>query len=312
MAVNIADLKVIELLAESRKIVLNEAGVNVVRVFEVDYTDAYLLNHVNPAPLDPEEILLLIWDPNSGNTTPLQIGDVHPIFNNPNTFCSYISEIRPEQVDRTVKVIVQYVPYEVDARADINGEIWEFNWSGQQQHITSTSLGQLHYPTWADTGWVIGVDGEEVQGCDVYRPTGTLKVSKKLTSYPNDSTMRDYMDAVACVNSASMAHGIIQAGEALFTGVNVVPVRRQVFLLELNFLISRQMPAVTVTLMDGDTVGPLTIGPWQYVWFRHQGKMADKEGGGKARQNGIESVHVATVYESKNFTNIFALLGPTY
>jgi hypothetical protein len=309
------DIQISELLPESRKTTLGECGISTARAFEVDYTPAYLAAHPDPDNLDPDWVAQHFYDPETGSTAPMAYRDPHPTLRGAGNAC-YVSEIKVEALDRACRVWVSYTPAAVDTKADASGWVWEFAWTSTQQHITSTTLGQMHYPAWADTGWVIGADGEEVHGCDAYRPTGTLKVSKIFTTYPTTMQIKTWMDRQACVNSDGFAGGIIAAGEALFVGFNIIPQRKGEFLVEFNFLIAKAQPAATFTLIDGSSYS-VQIGPWQYVWFRHAGKIGSKGDSGEAagqkcRQNGIESVHVATLYKSASFAAAFGFSGPRY
>lgn len=267
---------------ESRRCARTENGITVTRVFDVAHGD-------------PEEALI---------QAPVAVGDPHPVFYPP----IYVSEITCEPMGKRCRLTVKYEPE--DSEWTEHGERWEWDLAAQQSHITSVSSPskQSHYPATHDAGVAIGVDGENVNGVDVYRPSLSLKVAKKYANANLDSARAMVRTMLNTVNHAWW-HGY-ERGEVLYVGASVRRAQstETPWVLEHSFMVAKRQENVEFELLNGATVGPLNIAPWDYVWFRHA-KRIHTDGDVKIVKRGIESIHVAQVYEYTNFGN-FNFWGP--
>ncbi len=295
-------------LVESRKTSRDEKGMQTTRYFEAynDNPEFVLQNLKEPMNDDEREGL---YDP-TGN----KIEFLSPL---PDIAGLYCKSVSVEPLDNVgCRVTVVYGPQDFDQRADLDGTIWDYDFSSQNTHITSTTYGQTHAPAWADCGPVIGADGEDVNGIDVYRPAASLKIIKKYNTYPSQSERQQWTRIVASVNDNSFAG--YSAREVLFLGFKIDtqqvyrdfvgrPTGLGVWFVEFNFLIAKTQPVQAVQLLDGSTVYVQPY-PFDYIWFTHAGKIKDSDSGDgsgstkKVRQNGIVSIHIAKVYPTGSFS----------
>jgi len=246
-------------------------------------------------------------------------GDAHPSI--PTMIVEKV-DVQPDpQAPGWCLVLVRYKPKDSYVRENSYGEIWEWDLRAQEKQITSceTPGRQVHYPTAFDVGAAIGVDGDDVKGVNVYRPTGSLRVTKRLTSssgFPTDAIQK--MNALqGTVNNKEWAGYAI--GEVLFIGGSASPIRRlkgdgspadeEEWRLTYNFLLAKYQSAVSITLLDTNVVS-VAAKPWDYIWYRHVEETYETSPGGKKiKRTGIESVHVAQVYDYTTF-EVLGLKGP--
>lgn len=267
-----------DLLRESRSVTIQNSGIVATRVYRLENTN------------DPEEVPSLL------NSAGIDIGDKHP-----ELVGLYLREISVEPDVHNVKVTLEYGPDKLDAREDENGEIWEWSLATQQTHITSVDspAKQLHFPAWANVGTAIGVHEDQVDGADVYRPTGTLRITKRFDSTQITSHFRrQLIDASATVNASNWKDW--EAGEVLFLGADLAPSGPTEHRVIYNFQFARKRLPYTVFLHDGSTV-TIEPGPWDHVWFKHAERMVNADSGERVKQTGVESVHVAQVYGPYEF-----------
>jgi len=198
----------------------------------------------------------------------------------------------------TVKVTLDYGKLG-DPREDQYGEVWEWNLATEQTNITAVDdpAKQVSYPSWADAGTAIGVDGDTVEGVDVYRPAGSLRVTKRIPVANIASWRTNILAALCTTNSEAWQN--FAAGEVLFLGGDISPLAGgKHALVTMNFLFAKNREAFNVTTRTGtQSIKPTA---WQHVWFRHVEVFsgADEK---RTKEVVIESVHIATIYESASF-----------
>lgn len=268
-------------LKESRRLTKTATGLDLTYIYEVT------------TPPANEELIFA--------QSPYQIDDAHPILTT-----ATVAELRvePQTDDNFPFLIVVYRETRDDIRENQHGEIWEFSIASQQTHITSVKheSKQLHYPTAANVGTAIGVDGEQIQGVDVYRPLGTLRVSKRINaSTYSPSFRRNLYRAQNRVNSGNWFDW--SAGEVLFLGAEIEPIKSNEWRVTYNFLFADYPGPTAITLADGSQVN-VANRPWEYLWLRFGSKTVDG-----VKQKTALSAHIASVYEFFNFSS-FQLQGP--
>jgi hypothetical protein len=190
-----------------------------------------------------------------------------------------------------------YTPY---------SENWAWDLVSSQQKIYSLwdESRILHYPSESNTGNVIGFDGERTQGAAVFRPEGSLTVTKIINGITIDD--RYFLEAVEnSVNDSAWFD--YNAGEVLYTGARIRRRSDSLIQLDLQFLISRTKPAVDVTMYDDEVIN-VEVRPWDYIWFQYI-DTANLVGTDTVLAKRIKSIHVAQVYEYVNF-DLFGLGGP--
>lgn len=177
---------------------------------------------------------------------PRAIGVAHPVFSS-----LFLIEIAARMNDHRVRVVETYGVSDQTATENQYGEIWEWDLAAQTTHIAAVTdpAKQVHYPTAYNTGAAIGVDGDSVNGVDVYRPGMSLKVSKHFTGGNLYAELQTIQALLNKTNSGAWKY--YKAGEVLFIGAPVRKIKSEDWLVEYNFLIARQSEPETITLATG-------------------------------------------------------------
>lgn len=266
------------------------------RTWQSEATKTYDVISETPPTASDIDVVMGQW--------PRQIGVAHPVFSS-----LFLIEISARMNDHRVRVTETYGVSDQTATENQYGEIWEWDLAAQTTHIAAVTdpAKQVHYPTAYNTGAAIGVDGDSVNGVDVYRPSMSLKVSKHFTEGNLYAELQVIQNLLNKVNSGGWKY--YAAGEVLFIGAPARKIKADDWLVEYNFLIARQAAAEVVTLADGVTTVTITRRPWDYVWYRYLSNTVDSGGGNLILSRGIESVHIAQVYEEGEFGNL-NLMGP--
>jgi len=232
-----------------------------------------------------------------------QVGAAHP---NPAMAGVYFSSASLKVRSDDASTLVDLVYRTPDLGLTSAGERWEYDHQAQMQHITSVAdpLNQIHWPPQFNSGSVIGFDGQEVQGVDVFRPASSFRVTVEMaTIFPGQR--RFLFEAQGSVNNFDWCG--FYAGEVLYLGASIKQNERDRIEVTYSFQSKSYAPMTQVYLLDGSSV-PLTPAPWDYVWFQH-GETVINSGSGSVRQKGIKSVHIARVYNLLDFGN-FPIVGP--
>lgn len=238
-------------------------------------------------------------------TLGIDIGDAHPTITTPVPIYVVAIDPTPTKSDNISFLDIKYEPYRRPAAENGYGETYEWDLVSQITHITNVDeeSDQVHYPI--DHGTAIGVDGENVNGADVYRPAMSLRISKHVTDAEHAGEMIRIQNQLNTLNNATF-EGYV-AGEVIFIGTGVKKLRADDWLFSFNFLIGRKRTSFTVDLMTKPdiTQASVTAGPWDVVSMTPTTKLV-----GGVMKRGPESVHVAVVYDTSNFAN-FGFHGPT-
>lgn len=225
----------------------------------------------------------------------------------PNLSGMYLHAVHLEQNQQ--EILARFTYKEPDYRhAWYTGEeVWEWDVGSQQSHITSVpdSTYCAHYPPTNDLGLAIGSHGDDVEGVDVYRPVGTLRISKMWNSF-SQAQRRTVMSLRSTTNDSAWFE--FYAGEALFLGANIQPQSDGRVRVEYSFLIQDQPASYAVELIDGSYQW-ITPYPWDYVWYQYA-DLPVTGAAGEVLNRGITSVHIAQVYAETNF-GALGLSGPS-
>ena len=247
-------------------------------------------------------------------------GDAFPGDQFPNTYVNDMS-IVPIPSKDMCKVTIKYKPNEDTATQNQAGEIWEFVCSAETIHITSVDdpSKQKNYPNveWNDPGEAIGVDGDNVEGADVYRPATRIRVTKIFTEGEGAGKMNNQfrtkiLNAQAKTNNESWpSSGEFDSAEVLFLGATMSQIAQQQATDKVTWRVVFEFAAAkkqsrTVVIIGDDSPVKVTYNPWEYVWLR----FANVPAANKSTQVNIQSVHVAEVYDDTNFS-VFHLAGPS-
>ena len=207
--------------------------------------------------------------------------------------------------------------------ANANNEIWQFSMMSQSTTITSAKSDELGKPqqvTYNNANIfgarlysAINFDNDSVYGVDVYRPTGTVNVSK---FYPNlgdvnQSYRKTIRSLQNTVNDARWPdNSEFSRGELLFLGADI------------SYNITEGSATVNYSFQTGNTqknqkfqvwaknktevvtVEVPLLYPFQQIWAPLERNMV-KEGGDKSKPAyNLGSVNVADVYEYGDFTQL--------
>lgn len=211
------------------------------------------------------------------------------------------------------RVTVIYRNDQQESQRDENGETWEWDISSEQQHVTSvkTNADVNHFPPEEDTGLGIGIDGDDVHGTDVLRPSASLRVTIDIPEGDLEFKRGVILDLASSVNASSWKG--YAAGEVLFQNANIRKMKNnggdssiRNWRITYNFLIRKDQgeETVEVTSEFSDNYDPETgLGDvsvdseaWDHVNITH----VDKEVDGKKKTLN-QSVHVYKTQPRGNF-----------
>ena len=230
--------------------------------------------------------------------------------------------IRDKDSSSLCLVTVTYGLPTMDNRTNDDGEIWEWSLTSQQNHITSVTSKsrQRSFPAIQDAGTAIGVQGDEVKGVSVYQPTQRLRVTKEYEGV--DMGLRRHIkEAVAHTNRGTFgaAGGTMgsQAGEVLFLGAEISPIsttmltpRETRWRVSYEFLIAKNPGTILIRSIWNTLIEVTDVKAWDYIWYKHGKRLITPFGGRKMWKVGIESIHVAQVYDSYDFSSLGLKGGP--
>ena len=292
---------------ESQDASLNEFGGRSVRTYLARWYNSTTGKFINTgANVSPEEAVIQF----AANVA--AIGSQHPVFTNP-----YIElvDIRAEPYDRFAKVIATWEPVPGEAAANAHGEIWRFQLGTQETQITSVSEESLalHYPTGVkhDVGMGINVDDQgNVNGVMVKRPSLAITVEKKIPNVNFNVQINVVQTRLNTINSEAWWN--YAAGEVLFLGADITKTSADEWTFIYNFEAARKQldrmwefyfsqtgtgAAKVVTIVSE----PITINPWDYVWFTFEKVPFEDGDGNEAFKRYIRNLHIDTVYQSSVF-----------
>lgn len=158
------------------------------------------------------------------------------------------------------------------------GPTFAFDFSGQTQRIfQSLSTGQMRVAganggvaQAPDNQLAIGLSGKEVEGCDVFTPSGGFSRTVYRTSVTSDY-LRVIYDLTGRVNYGHTFFGF-EEGEVLYLGASGQQVQIAKWTLTHKFAVSRnEAPYVVAKDAQG---APLLQFPekrgWDYVWVKYE------------------------------------------
>lgn len=186
---------------------------------------------------------------------------------------------------------VQYAPRDPDESQ------YSFDISAETLHITQSLATTNSYTvsgTAPNTRGAIGIDGENVQGCDIDAPTYDWSETHHLAASAVDGAYKATLFAIraAPINNASFRG--FAAGEVKFLGASGSKNGRGKW--EITYRFSAQ-PNVT-GIVHGDITGIAKKG-WEYLWTLYESRVD---------QNRIVkrpvAVYVEQVYRSSNFAGL--------
>lgn len=233
------------------------------------------------------------------SNTPFAMGTPHPL-------AGYLGvkvvdlNVVPMAGDKSLVTVI-YRNEQKDFAENTDGEIWEWDFTSEQQHITSveTEAKQTHFPASEDVGVGIGIDGDDIHGTDVLRPAETIRVTLRVAEADLQSKRDTIATLRATVNSATWK-GYTE-GEVLFQSAHIskeksdggVPETKN-WRIDYNFIVRRARGETPVDTTSGTV--QIDPDPWDHVWFKH----IEKEEDGIKRTL-IESVHIAKTQDRGQF-----------
>jgi hypothetical protein len=178
---------------------------------------------------------------------------------------------------------------------------YELDMMAETEHVEK-ALEQSHYPsTENDCGLVIGVNGDKVDGVDIYVPKGTYRQTKFV-----NRLSAAYINAIkaarAHVNGATWRGW--EANTVLFLGAKASRRGRHgIWKLQFEFALSDNTNQSIVT---GPPETPVTQPPfvkpgWHYMWMS---RAENTDAGGTKVQSWIRGAHVARVYPTADFATL--------
>jgi len=213
------------------------------------------------------------------------------------------------------------VTYGVPSRSGGAQDSWELDMTAGTERITQVKKEdhQTHYdytglrPPGATltVGTAIGLNGDDVDGVDIYTPKGSLSITEwKSSSEITDDYQRLLMDKAGTMNESTFGPWI--AKEALFIGAVISNTEGERVRVTFKFLISRKQTGIKFDVFKATGANKTEISVdkegWDYLWTRTAKRLERESSLPEARSRtvtGILDVHVAQVYD----TSDFSLLG---
>ncbi len=206
-----------------------------------------------------------------------------------------VLRIRDSNTDGVCQLTCIYVTPDENMQ-EANEPLFEYIWdtSAQSAHIIK-AISQTHYPAAADVGLLIGVDEDRIEGVDIPVPKGVYSETRQINNtslkYGYRNLLHDFSGKINSVNWKGW-----QAEEVLFLGA----VARRLGSGKWSFQYSFQIElkeTLTVQTVHGPQV--VTKQGWDYIWYQRVKEVDAVEG---RLTYDIESVHVAKVKETRNFS----------
>lgn len=157
-------------------------------------------------------------------------------------------------------------------------------------------LEQTHYPADASgVGNMIGVNGDKIDGVDIYVPKISYKETKTVSKL-SSAYINAIYNCSACVNERAWKNWA--AGEVLFLGATAKRRGRYgVWNLDFSFAIEKNVAQVINTVSGDQNV---TKAGWDYLWI----EQATKSDDGATVVHIAKAVHVARVYPRADFSTL--------
>jgi len=246
----------------------------------------YRYTRKDNAEIDPDDVIInaLIQAP---------FYSAHPFFLNftlKNATVDVVSD-----TNLAVDVTLSYDPSTPDngGGSDVNGEVWDFGANASPRKITTVdkseqltwrrdlqNVGNMPAPNPDNIFDTVGADlkGNAPEGVDLYRPTGSLRVSKNFDFTSFTQVQRNIIyELQGKVNDAVFAG--FAKGEILFLGAQMTyNYDTETVAVAYNFIFGSVSPAITVALWNGLKIRSTAftdvqvkdadneIKPFDYVW----------------------------------------------
>jgi hypothetical protein len=192
-----------------------------------------------------------------------------------------------------VKLTVSYGPPERLPNNNADDPEYELSMMSETVHIEEAK-DQSHYPSDINTvGNAIGVNGDKVDGVDIYVPKVTYTETRERSSL--DKTYRAIVTSMAGTVNVAAWKGW-NAREVLFLGATARRKGYGIWKLQYSFAI-QPSSVQSITTATG-VVNPNKVG-WDYLWLERV-RSASEDGTTVRHQ--VEAVHVARVYPTSDFS----------
>jgi len=207
------------------------------------------------------------------------------------------SVLKPTGASGAIRLAVTYGPPEkLPDNNNADEPEYELSTMAETIHLEK-ALAQEHFPASMNSaGLAIGVNGEQIDGVDVYVPKGTYTESRYIQTL-NAKFRTILFQLTGCVNDAPFKGFAL--GEVLFLGARAR--RRGYGVWKLEYQFSIQLSVAQSIDTEG---GPQAFEKegWHYLWLE-RGKIGAEDN--SKVQHTIRAAHVAQVYPYGSF----ALLG---
>lgn len=216
--------------------------------------------------------------------------------------------------------------FSFSSNAPPNTASWELDLSGKTEKITNVTSRtyQVNFPTEADVGTAIGLNDNNVEGVDIYVPSGTLTIS--CTRKSKDITPEYVNNLIMITGSVNGVvyegnWGSFAVGTLLFTGARLSRANKGLVETQYTFLISPNVTQQTITCYEMSGGGTITGTPlnydkegWWYLWLKYRdfpqikaGETYDPATTPKLKL--VSSFHIAKVYPYVDFNEYINLDG---
>lgn len=270
-------------LFESRKLRRDKNGWRAVRVYSVPTTD-------------PEQAAM--FAPAHGSLYPANLGSMK----------LYLKDVQvePSPVPDECNMVLEYT-WEADTDTE---ESWEWDYTASPMTIYNVRNSSLQENSDGSRMTAIGLQGNSVQGAQVYRLQPRIRVTQRSKHF-DYTLISQWESLVNTVNAesfpAATADPKYWPGEVLYLGFRGAKTSNpsDIESVTHEFLVGRNKYGLSYELAGGSEYSFEFISGWNVMWSRLQ----DASGETETTDTRPWSVHRATVYEYGDFSQL-GLRGP--
>jgi len=188
-------------------------------------------------------------------------------------------------------VTLVYEPEPDSLLKNAYGEIWQWDLATAEQHITHVERAgtsgpqtQSHYPSSGAghyLGRAIGVsDSDTVDGCDIYRPAVTLRITKEW-KFGSEGTLPGgsisaWINKILA-NIAKIDDDLVVGSSTILIGATVSRTEKRRYRAEYVFAVAHDPLTEGIEVYDNATQTEVTqtvyVNGWDYKWLRSAKKI---------------------------------------
>ena len=261
------------------------------RVWEMNSEKIYFISGTD----DPSNPTILNQLPAYGTPWPSGIGSLAVYVT---SWDLTVVKVADAYQSGVIRAVINYGPPQRVPPTDGTQQI-EYDVGCENLHVEQAPYGQDHYPSNQNkASTLIGVNGDQVTGCDISSPKCNFTITQELVNLPSGlATM--LRDQAGTINNASWKG--FNSGEVLFLGARCQQRGTGKWQVQWQFAVSPNVSLQVTCWNDGSpSVQTVSKGGWDYIWYER--KDGPDGNGGILRL--VNAVHVAHVYNQTAFSGL--------